>query len=196
LKLIFGLGNAGVRYQFSRHNMGFMVLDHLALHNQITINQKGFDASFGKGRIASIPVFLAKPQTFMNLSGTAVKRVVDFYKSDMEDMIIIHDDLDLPFPSIRIKAGGGHGGHKGLMSIIDHLSDSEFIRVRLGIGKPLMKSMTEEYVLQPFSEDEMKDLPRIITTGSSAVTEIIISGVQAAMNQYNVRMNDNSKEEV
>ena len=176
--------------------MGFMVLDHLALHNQITINQKGFDASFGKGRIASIPVFLAKPQTFMNLSGTAVKRIVDFYKSDMEDMIIIHDDLDLPFPSIRIKAGGGHGGHKGLMSIIDHLSDSEFIRVRLGIGKPLMKSMTEEYVLQPFSEDEMKDLPRIITTGSSAVTEIIISGVQAAMNQYNVRMNDNSKEEV
>jgi len=196
LNLIIGLGNAGVRYQFSRHNMGFMVLDHLALHNQITINQKGFDASFGKGRIASIPVFLAKPQTFMNLSGTAVKKVVDFYKSDIKDMIIIHDDLDLPFPSIRIKAGGGHGGHKGLMSIIDHLSDSEFIRVRLGIGKPLLKSTTEEYVLHPFSEDEMKELPRIITTGSNAVTEIITSGVQAAMNQYNVRMNDNSKEEV
>lgn len=196
MKLIIGLGNAGVRYQFSRHNTGFMVLDHLALHNQITINQKGFDTFFGKGRIASIPVFLAKPQTFMNLSGTAVKKVVDFYKSDIKDLIIIHDDLDLPFPSIRIKAGGGHGGHKGLMSIIDHLSDSEFIRVRLGIGKPLLKSMTEEYVLHPFSEDEMKELPRIITTGSNAVTEIVTSGVQAAMNQYNMRMNDNSKEEV
>jgi PTH1 family peptidyl-tRNA hydrolase len=176
--------------------MGFLVLDQLALNNRITINQKGFHASFGKGRIASIPVFLAKPQSFMNLSGIAVKKIVDFYKSDIKDMIVIHDDLDLPFPSIRIKAGGGHGGHKGLMSIMDLLSDSEFVRVRLGIGKPLLKSMTEEYVLQPFTEDEMKDLSHIITTGSNAVTEIITSGIQAAMNQYNVRMNDNSKEEV
>ena len=176
--------------------MGFLVLDHLALHNQITINQKGFDASFGKGRIATIPVFLAKPQTFMNLSGIAVKKIVDFYKSDIKDMIVIHDDLDLPFPSIRIKAGGGHGGHKGLISIIEHLNDPEFIRVRLGIGKPLLKSMTEDYVLQPFTEGEMKELSYIITTGSNAVTEIITSDIQAAMNQYNIRINDNSKEEV
>jgi PTH1 family peptidyl-tRNA hydrolase len=167
--------------------MGFMVLDQLAFNYQITINQKGFDTSFGKGRIADIPVFLAKPQTFMNLSGIAVKKLADYYKTDPKDMIVIHDDLDLQFSSIRIKTGGGHAGHKGLMSIIDHLGDAEFIRVRLGIGKPLIKSMMEDFVLQPFTEDEMKGLSHITTTGSEAVTEIITSGVQAAMNQYNDR---------
>jgi PTH1 family peptidyl-tRNA hydrolase len=105
-------------------------------------------------------------------------------------MIVIHDDLDLPFPSIRIKAGGGHAGHKGLTSIIDHVGDPEFIRVRLGIGKPVMKSMTEDYVLQPFTEEEMKELSHIITTGSDAVTEMITSGVQIAMNHYNERTPD------
>lgn len=196
MKLIIGLGNPGVRYQFSRHNMGFLVLDQLATNYQITINQKGFGVSFGKGRIADIPVFLAKPQTFMNLSGIAVKKLVDYHKTDPGDMILIHDDLDLPFSSIRIKTGGGHAGHKGLMSIIDHLGDAEFIRVRLGIGKPLIKSMTEDYVLKPFTEEEMKELSHIIMTGSDAVTEIITSGVQTAMNRFNNKADDKSIEEV
>jgi PTH1 family peptidyl-tRNA hydrolase len=190
LKLIIGLGNPGIRYQFSRHNMGFLVLDQLASNHQISVNQKGFDCYFGKDRIDGIPVFLAKPQTYMNLSGVAIKKIIDYFKADPKDMIVIHDDLDLPFPSIRIKAGGGHAGHKGLMSIIDHVGDPEFIRLRLGIGKPVMKSMTEDYVLQPFTEGEMKELSHIITTGSDAVIEMITSGIQAAMNHYNERTPD------
>ena len=170
--------------------MGFLVLDQLASNHRISVTQKGFDAFFGKGRIDSIPVFLAKPQTYMNLSGVAVKKIVDYFKTDPKDMIVIHDDLDLPFPSIRIKAGGGHAGHKGLMSIIDHVGDPEFIRVKLGIGKPVMKSMTEDYVLQPFTEGEMKELSHIVTTGSDALTEMITSDVQTAMNHYNERPPD------
>jgi len=170
--------------------MGFLVLDQLAYNHRIPVNQKGFDAFFGKGRIEGIPVFLAKPQTYMNLSGIAVKKIVDYFKTDPKDMIVIHDDLDLPFPTIRIKAGGGHAGHKGLMSIIDHVGDPEFVRVKLGIGKPVIKSMTEDYVLQPFTEEEMKELSHIVTTGSDAVTEIMTSGVQTAMNHYNERPPD------
>jgi PTH1 family peptidyl-tRNA hydrolase len=196
LKLIIGLGNPGVRYQFSRHNMGFLVLDQFAADYQITINQKGFGVSFGKGKIADIPAFLAKPQTFMNLSGIAVKKIVDYHKTDPLDTIVIHDDLDLPFSCIRIKKGGGHAGHKGLMSIIDHLGNADFIRVRLGIGKPLIKSMTEDYVLKPFTEEEMKELSHIIAAGSDAVTEIIKSGVQTAMNRFNSKVDDKSIEEV
>ena len=176
--------------------MGFLVLDQLACNHQISLNQKGFDCCFGKGRIDGIPVFLAKPQIYMNLSGIAVRKLIDYYKADPKDMIVIHDDLDLPFPSIRIKAGGGHAGHKGLTSIIDHVGDPEFIRVRLGIGKPVMKSMTEDYVLQPFTEEEMKELSHIITTGSDAVTEMITSGVQTAMNRFNSRTDEKSTEEV
>jgi PTH1 family peptidyl-tRNA hydrolase len=196
LKLIIGLGNPGSRYQFSRHNMGFLVLDQLASNHRISVSQKGFDAFFGKGRIDGIPVFLAKPQTYMNLSGIAVKKIVDYFKTDPKDMIVIHDDLDLPFPSIRIKAGGGHAGHRGLTSIIDHVGDPEFVRVRFGIGKPPIKSMTEDYVLKPFTEEEMKELSHIVTTGSDAVTEMITSGVQTAMNRFNAKTNDISKEEV
>lgn len=187
LKLIIGLGNPGVRYQFSRHNMGFLVIDQLASNYGISMNQKGFDAFFGKGRISDTPVFLAKPQTYMNLSGAAVRKLIDYFKTDLRDTIVIHDDLDLPFPSIRIKAGGGHAGHKGLISIIDHSGDSLFIRVRMGIGKPVMKSMTEDYVLQPFAEGEMNELSDIMMTASDAVTEIITSGIQTAMNHYNER---------
>lgn len=176
--------------------MGFLALDQLASNHRISVNQKGFDAFFGKGRIDGIPVFLAKPQMYMNLSGVAVKKIVDYFKTDPKDMIVIHDDLDLPFPSIRIKTGGGHAGHKGLMSIIDHVGDPEFVRVRFGIGKPPIKSMTEDYVLKPFTVEELKELSRIITTGSDAVTEMITSGVQTAMNRFNTKTNDISKEEV
>jgi peptidyl-tRNA hydrolase, PTH1 family len=190
LKLIIGLGNPGVRYRFSRHNMGFLVLDQLACDHKISLNQKGFDALFGKGRISDKPVFLAKPQTFMNLSGVSVKKLIDYFKPDSKDMIVIHDDLDLPFNSIRIKAGNGHAGHKGLISIIKHLNDPDFVRLRLGIGKPSIKSMTEGYVLTPFTEDEMKELADVVIRGSDALTTIITSGVQVAMNQFNTRITD------
>jgi PTH1 family peptidyl-tRNA hydrolase len=185
LKLIIGLGNPGTRYKLTRHNMGFLVLDQLASDFNIPLTQKGFDAVFGKGIISDQPVYIAKPKTFMNMSGVSVKKFADYFKADCKDIIVIHDDLDLPFPSIQIKAGGGHAGHKGLISIISHLGNSDFARIRLGIGKPPIKSMTEEYVLKPFTQDELKDLANIVSTGSNALAAILSSGLQPAMNQYN-----------
>ncbi len=187
MKLIVGLGNPGARYQFTRHNMGFLVLDELARQLDVTLSQKGFDALLGKGTLGCTPIFLAKPQTYMNLSGVAVKKITDYFKTDTEDLIIIHDDLDLPFEDIRIKAGGGHGGHKGLISIIDHLGSADFVRVRMGIGKPPLKSMVEGYVLSPFNSDETARLPRLISTAGNIVKEIVSSGLREARQKYSRR---------
>ena len=170
--------------------MGFLVLDALAKEQDIEIRQKKFDSCFGKGMISGVATILAKPLTFMNLSGITVKKLAGYFKTDFEDLIVVHDDLDLPLGSIRIKAGGGHGGHKGLISIIDHLGGQEFIRIRLGIGKPDSREMVEGYVLERFTEDEMKIVPDIITRACNAVTEVISSGAQLAMCQFNIRTNN------
>ncbi len=185
MKLIVGLGNPGARYRFTRHNFGFFVLDQLAEDQDIMMSQTGFDALWGKGVIAGQSVLLAKPQTFMNLSGKSVRKLADFFKIVVEDVLVVHDDLDLPFGVIRLKAGGGQGGHKGLISICDSLGGPEFHRVRLGIGKPAQRSAVERYVLEPFTESELRILPRIIVTARSAILEVISSGIKTAMNSYN-----------
>ncbi|HLA05646.1 MAG TPA: aminoacyl-tRNA hydrolase, partial [Syntrophales bacterium] len=149
MKLIAGLGNPGEQYQSSRHNLGFLTLDYLAGRHDIPLKKQGFEALFGKGKIGSETVLLAKPQTYMNLSGIALERLVSYFKVDIKDLIVVHDDLDLPFETIRLKKGGGEGGHKGLMSIIQHVGSADFLRVRIGIGKPIRKSMVEKYVLSP-----------------------------------------------
>lgn len=187
MKLIVGLGNPGFKYLTTRHNIGFLTVDKIAHNHDISVTVKGFDAYFGKGKIGDTPVLLVKPQTFMNVSGVSVKKSADFFKIDLADVIVIHDDIDLAFGTIRIKAGGGHAGHKGLISIIEHLGSAEFVRVRIGIGKPIDKSTIEQYVLEPFNDDELKRLPSITMTASDAVTAIIMSGIQAAMNQHNLR---------
>jgi PTH1 family peptidyl-tRNA hydrolase len=184
VRLIAGLGNPGVKYRLSRHNAGFLVVDQLALQQNIAIDQNLFDARIGKGKIAGSPVLLVQPQTFMNLSGFAIRKVADYFRIDLEDVIVVHDDLDLPFRTIRLKVGGGHGGHKGLVSVIDQFGESEFIRVRMGIGRPLRKSMVEGYVLEPFSGEEMNDLPQITARAAGAVTDILLSGIQAAMEKH------------
>ena len=196
MKLIAGLGNPGSRYQFSRHNIGFHALDRLADQNRITIGQQGFGAFFGKGIISGHPVLLVKPQGYMNLSGSAVKKFFDYFKIAGEDVIVVHDDLDLPFGTIRMKAGGGHGGHKGLISIIDHLGVEDFNRIRLGIGKPDRKEMVESHVLSPFSSEEMNGLPQVITAAAEILTEMLSSGIQAAMCKYHGKTINNFKEEV
>ncbi len=190
MKLIVGLGNPGVRYESTRHNIGFLILDKIADDNNISISLKSFDALVGKGNIGNFPVLLAKPQTFMNLSGVSVKKIAGYFKIDPADLIVIHDEIDLPLGIIRIKEGGGHAGHKGLISLIDHLGGPDFIRVRVGIGKPADKTMVERHVLEAFAGDEIALLPDIITKASEAVTEIIVSGCQAAMNRYNERNAD------
>ena len=185
MKLIVGLGNPGVKYQLSRHNMGFLVLDQFASRYDISLNQRGFDSCFGKGRVDDHTVFLAKPQTYMNLSGIAVSKLLNYFKLEQQDLIVIHDDLDLPFECVRIKSRGGHAGHKGLLSIIQILGDQNFVRLRLGIGKPAIKTMTEDYVLQSFSKSEMEKLSHINNIGSDALTKIITMGAQSAMNDFN-----------
>lgn len=191
MKCVVGLGNPGIRYQLNRHNAGFLVLDQLAEQHVIAIGQTLFDADVGRGKIAGSAVLLVQPQTYMNRSGFAIRRLTDYFRVPIEDLIVVHDDLDLPFPTIRLKAGGGHGGHKGLISVIEHLGSPDFIRVRIGIGRPPLKSMVESYVLSPFSDEEMTCLPRLTRTAAEAVTDIISSGIQAAMEKHHAKGNSN-----
>ena len=184
MNFVVGLGNPGIQYQLSRHNAGFLVLDQLALQHDISIQQTLFDAHIGRGKIAGCPVLLAKPQTFMNLSGAAVGKLADYFRIDVAAIIVLHDDLDLPFGTIRLKAGGGHAGHKGLISLIQHLGGTEFARVRFGIGRPLRKTMVEGYVLERFSEDELNSLSLLTRAASDAVTDIVSCGIQAAMDKH------------
>jgi PTH1 family peptidyl-tRNA hydrolase len=185
MRLIVGLGNPGKEYLFSRHNLGFMVVDRLAGDLDIRVTRNQFDALIGDGTISGKRIMLAKPQTYMNLSGNSVCRLLRFYKIEIEDLIVIHDDLDLPFDTVRIKKGGGHGGNKGVMSIMSQLGSPDFIRVRIGIGKPLRKEMTEDHVLGRFFSEEMQNLPDVLVRAADAVEAIIKSGLAAAMNQFN-----------
>ena len=184
MKLIAGLGNPGEQYQSSRHNLGFLTLDYLAGRHDIPLKKQGFEALFGKGKIGNERVLLAKPQTYMNLSGIAIERLVSYFRVDIKDLIVVHDDLDLPFETIRLKKGGGEGGHKGLMSIIQHVGSADFLRVRIGIGKPIRKSMVEKYVLSPFAEEEQNAVPSILAVACDVVGEVILSGIEAAMQRY------------
>jgi peptidyl-tRNA hydrolase, PTH1 family len=168
----------------SRHNAGFIVLDQLALLQNISIDQNIFNAHVGKGKIAGDSVLLVEPQTFMNLSGIAIRKLMDYFRIDIGDVIVVHDDLDLPFQTIRLKSDGGHGGHKGLISIMDHLGGREFLRVRFGIGRPARKTMVEGYVLEPFSPEETDCLPQLTQKAVEAVTDIISSGIRSAMEKH------------
>ena len=185
--LILGLGNPGRRYQFTRHNIGFMVLEKIAAQWEVDLKQKSFDALWNRGKIAGINVLLALPQTYMNLSGNAARKLLAYFKMDISNLIVIHDDLDLPFGTIRLKTGGGNAGHKGLKSIITCLGSADFMRVRLGIGKPSDKSRIEDYVLQKFDTGETDLLQHIIQLAADAAADIVISGMQTAMAKYHTK---------
>jgi peptidyl-tRNA hydrolase, PTH1 family len=185
--LIVGLGNPGKRYEPTRHNIGFMALEKLAAQLKIELKQKSFNSLWGKGILAGKKILLAQPQTFMNLSGTAVRQLQSFFKTDISNLIIIHDDLDLPFGAVRLKAGGGTAGHKGLASIESNLGTSDFMRVRLGIGKPVDKSRIEGYVLEPFREEEQVVLPEVLQRAADASAEIVLNGLQKAIGKYQTK---------
>lgn len=162
-------------------------MDKLAALYGIELDRKDFEALWGKGRIEGIPVLLAKPQTFMNLSGIAVQRLAGFFRIELSDVMVVHDDLDLPFATIRLKEGGGHGGHRGLMSIVDQFGDAGFTRIRLGIGRPTEQMAPEHYVLQPFPSEEEEKLSEIMERACGAIKVILTEGLQEAMNQYHSR---------
>ena len=187
MKIIAGLGNPGDPYCLTRHNMGFLVVDALADDCGIAIQKKKFEALLGDGRIGEHRVLFVKPQTYMNLSGQSIRQVVDFYQKTADDLVVVHDDLDLPFGTLRIKVGGGDGGHKGVRSIMDHLGEGGFTRVRLGIGKPPFKDDTERYVLQPFPKADLEQLAQVVRTACEAVRDILVVGVRPSMNRFNIR---------
>ncbi len=189
-KIIVGLGNPGPKYKKTRHNIGFIVIEHLAETYQLKfhLGKKSFKSETASGTIDHSKVLLVKPLTYMNKSGEAVAAILNFYKNKPEDILVIHDDLDLPLGRIRIVKGGGAGGHNGIRSIITHLGTQNFPRLRIGIGRPHNETPVENYVLSPFSKEEWSLLEKIIETSTEAIVTILKKGIDMAMNQFNGRV--------
>ncbi|MFA5309119.1 MAG: aminoacyl-tRNA hydrolase [Dehalococcoidales bacterium] len=193
MKLIVGLGNPGYLYARNRHNIGFMCVNHLAKRQRITFDRKQGHARTGIGNIGGSRAVLAKPQTYMNASGEAVNALLKKLNIKPEDLVVIHDDLDLPAGKIRLRLGGSSGGHKGIDSIISHTGTRDFYRVRVGIGRPESDSKSEAakedgviaYVLSDFTGAEREIMEKTIPQVSQAVADLLSEGITAAMNKYN-----------
>ena len=183
--LIIGLGNPGREYRDNRHNFGFMLIDMLI----VRLNARGLklqskaivtDAKYNEHKL-----ILAKPQTYMNLSGQSAQGLIHFYKLELSNVLIAHDDLDLPFGTIRLRPAGGPGGQKGVASTIEQLGTKDIPRLRLGIGRPPGRMDPAAYVLQDFSKDELKELPSILDRAADAVLTFVTDGLDKAMNEFN-----------
>jgi PTH1 family peptidyl-tRNA hydrolase len=183
--LITGLGNPGREYRETRHNIGFMLVDHLAQRLGVSFSRMESKALVTKGEYQGRRLVLAKPQTYMNLSGSAVGSLMRFYKVPITNLLVAYDDVDLPLGTIRLRAEGGSAGQKGMASIIERLGTQEFPRLRLGIGRPPGRMDAAAYVLQPFKKDEIELLPVILERAVDAALVFITSGLESAMNQFN-----------
>lgn len=182
--VIAGLGNPGSRYRATRHNVGFLVLDELASRHHILWRERKQVAWVGQGRVGAEEVLLVKPQTYMNNSGEAVVPLLRKKGGTAESLIVVHDDLDLPFGRIRIRDGGGAGGHKGVLSILRGLNDGGFLRVKIGIGRPEGDEPSDRYVLSPFPPEQSETLGATLEQGAEAVDCILREGAQRAMNLF------------
>ncbi|MFC2051752.1 aminoacyl-tRNA hydrolase [Chloroflexota bacterium] len=193
MKLIVGLGNPGRDYANNRHNLGFMCVSHFAKTHGIRFDKKQGKARIGSGEVAGSEVVVARPQTYMNLSGQAVSRLVRKFNIGLENLLVICDDLDLPLGKVRIRQGGGSAGHKGVESIIAELGSRDFIRIRVGIGRPPVHvgsgEITEAdivaYVLDDFTSEEKKIVTRVIPEVSEAILCFLTEGLTVVMNKYN-----------
>ena len=185
LKLVIGLGNPGKEYDMTRHNAGFMVVDKLALNFRISMDKNKFETIYGRGKIQGKDVILAKPMAFMNRSGSPVQRLANFYRISCEDLLIIHDDIDLAFGRIKIKEKGGDGGHKGIRSIIDAFGEGNFTRLRIGIGRSEAGADVVNHVLGRFNQEEKGFLDKIISTAMDAAVTILCEGAKEGMNRFN-----------
>ncbi len=183
--MIAGLGNPGRDYRETRHNIGFMTIDAFAERHAIKMNKVQNQAITGSGRIASARVILVKPQTFMNLSGQAVGSLVRYYKVPLENLIVAHDDVDLPFATIRMRPGGGSAGQKGIASIIKLIGTQDFARLRMGIGRPPGQMNAADYVLQSFSNSEKELLTSFLHRAVEALDCYLEDGLENAMNRFN-----------
>jgi PTH1 family peptidyl-tRNA hydrolase len=183
--LIAGLGNPGSQYEKTRHNVGFMVLDHMADGSNLTYSESKWKALTVKTVFWDNPAVLMKPLTFMNVSGYAVSAAANFYKLQTENIIVVHDDLDMAVGRVKIMSGGGDGGHKGVRSCIEHLGTRDFTRIKVGIGRPESPISPEKYVLGKFDAEQNQLIGQKLTTVVEAVKIILQEDVAAAMNIVN-----------
>jgi peptidyl-tRNA hydrolase, PTH1 family len=187
MHLVVGLGNPGSEHRDHRHNIGFKVVDELHGRSRGGPMRTKFGAELCEVTLAGHKLLLCKPMEFMNVSGQAVARVAGFWKIPVADMVVVHDELDLPFGRLKLAAGGGHGGHNGVRSIIADLGEPAFARVRVGIGRPSGGGDAANYVLSTFSRAEAAELSDVVSLAADAVETIAAAGLTAAMNKFNVR---------
>lgn len=183
--IVVGLGNPGKKYDVTRHNIGFEVVEELARENQIKMNKTKFKSLIGEGNIGSEKVVLMKPQTYMNLSGEAVMKAMEFYKVPIENLIVIYDDIDVDFAKIRIRKKGSGGSHNGMRNIIYLLKNDQFPRVRMGVGRPYPNQPLADFVLQRFSKAEQEEMIPVVRDSVKAIETIIREDVDLAMNRFN-----------
>ena len=183
--LIVGLGNPGREYKDNRHNVGFMLIDRLSIRLNARLSRMQAKALVGTLNYEGNKLILAKPQTYMNLSGQSIQGLAHFYKLPLENMIVAHDDLDIPFGTIRIRPGGGPGGQKGVASTIERLGTKDFRRLRIGIGRPPGRMEPAAYVLQDFAQGDLTLLSEILDHAADAVLTFVSEGLDAAMNKFN-----------
>ncbi|MBI5559158.1 MAG: aminoacyl-tRNA hydrolase [Deltaproteobacteria bacterium] len=183
--LVAGLGNPGDKYHFTRHNIGFLYLDYLAEKLNVNFSPTKWQADAARAEMGSEQVLLLKPRTFMNLSGNAVASAAVFYKIPPEKIIVVHDDLDMPFGRLKIVVNRGTGGHNGIRSIISLLGNKDFVRVKVGIGRPIEAMPVERYVLTKMTDTEMQCVMTSRADVFEAIQLIVCQGVPAAMNKIN-----------
>ncbi|MBT3217674.1 MAG: aminoacyl-tRNA hydrolase [Proteobacteria bacterium] len=188
MHLVVGLGNPGPRYVDTRHNAGFLVIDRLGSRWNASCDKSMFGALVDKALVNSCSAVLAKPQKFMNRSGHPVSSVRGYYKIEVSDIVVVHDDVDLPLGRIKVKSGGGHGGHKGVRDITQQLGNSEFVRIRFGVSRPPEGWDTADYVLQKWNDDDSELLGGAIERAADAVEAVLRAGVKQAMNDFNSRV--------
>lgn len=184
MHLLAGLGNPGPRYAGNRHNVGFMVVERLAEQHGRPPFRAQFQGRFARTRVRDQDVGLLLPDTFMNLSGRSVQQALRFFKLGLPELVVVHDELDLPFGTVRVKVGGGTAGHKGLASISECCGGPDYCRLRIGIGRPAHGTV-ENYVLGDFSKPEGAALGDVLERATSALADIVVLGAQAAMNAHN-----------
>jgi PTH1 family peptidyl-tRNA hydrolase len=186
MKLVFGLGNPGKKYDNTKHNIGFIAVDQIARNLGLSFNKTKFKALYAEGNIGSEKVVLIKPQTFMNLSGESVQPWVDYYDLTEDDIVVIYDDMDLPVGKIRLRMKGGSGGHNGMKSIIQHLGTKKFNRIRVGVGRPLPQQSVISHVLSRFSKDSVPDMESSVQTIVDAIKHWTDNHTfQETMNEFN-----------
>ena len=185
--LIVGLGNPEPEYSNTRHNMGFDVINHISEKSNIQVEKKGFDSLYGMGQIRDKKVILVKPQTYMNLSGEAIIKFVNYYKIDKKNIIVIYDDIDINPGNVKIRKKGSAGTHNGMKSVVENLNTEDFSRIRIGIGMPKDKCQLIDYVISKLSKEEYKILEKGIEIGTNAVFQILEDVIDNAMKKVNIK---------